>query len=90
MTYLPDKDVVIIDTEKSSSVNDTKVSFCDLLIVASSFDDNVETNCLLTLKFVSVAFHYLRSSVFKVGVVVYGNLNIEIFCLDFVISFFVL
>jgi hypothetical protein len=69
--------VVIIETVKSSSACDTKVSFVPAVIVASPFDDNVETNCLLTLKFVSVA--PLFASVFNVLIVVLGNLNIEIF-----------
>ena len=73
--------VVIIDTAKSSSACDTKVSFVPAVIVASPLDDKVETNCLLTLKFVSVA--PLFAVVFSVLTVVFGNLNIDIFCSGF-------
>ena len=78
---MPPEPVVIIDTAKSSSACDTKVSFVPAVIVASPLDDNVETNCLLTLKFVSVA--PLFASVFNVLTVVFGNLNIDMFCSGF-------
>ena len=51
---VPPEPVVIIETEKSFSNNDTNVSFVPLVIVTSPFDDNVPVKCLLTAKFVSV------------------------------------
>ena len=46
--------VAIIETEKSFSNKAANVSLVPAVIVASPFDDNVCTKCLLTLKFVSV------------------------------------
>ena len=49
-------------------------------VIDAEPEDNVTTYCLLTLKLVSVkpAFEV----VFKVLILLYGNLNIEIFLLD--------
>ena len=53
---------------KSSSACDTKVSSVPAVIVSSPFDVNVLTNCLLTLKLVSVA--PLFAAVFNVLITV--------------------
>ena len=59
--------VDIIETEKSFSNKAANVSLVPAVIVASPFDDNVCTKCLLTLKFVSVIPELI--SVFNVLIV---------------------
>ena len=59
--------VDIIETEKSFSNKLANVSLVPAVIVASPFDDNVCTKCLLTLKFVSVIPELI--SVFNVLIV---------------------
>ena len=78
---VPPEPVVIIVAVKSSSACDTKVSFEPAVKVSSPFDVNVLTNCLLTVKLVSTAPPF--DKVCNVLTVVFGNLNIDMFCSGF-------
>ena len=73
----PPEPVDIIETEKSESNKEANVSSVPAEIVSSPFPVNVFTNCLLTLRFVSLAPEL--EVVFNVLTVSYGNLNIEMF-----------